>query len=147
MDKLAIETRGTIIKDETRFSEISEREKKLSEILDTLFQLATNWALLKELEDQVDDYSILNDEEVIRPDEEKNLNTLDDTTFRAFSTISDLTKEYMNKLTDYYFNYGGDIALKDFILSLDETKKDVIKKYFKLFKDHGLDPDSVEKPF
>jgi len=145
LDKLEIETRGTIIKDETRLSEISEREKKLSEILDSIFQLATNWAVLKEIEDKVDDYSILNDEEVIRPDEEKNLDTLDDNTFRVFSTISDLTKEYMEKLTDYYFNYGGNIALKDFVLSLDEIKKDVIKKYFELFKEHGLDQDSIEK--
>jgi hypothetical protein len=145
LDKLEIEARDTVKKDGARKSYISEREKRLSEILDSLFQLATNWAVLKELEDKVDDYSILDEEDIIRPDEEKNLNTLDDSTDKAFAILSDLTKKYLGKLTDYYFCYGGDLALKEFVEELDDVKKSVIKKYSDLFKSHGLDSDWIEK--
>jgi hypothetical protein len=145
LDKLEIEAKDIIKNDGARLSFISKREKRLSEILDSLFQLATNWAVLKELEDKIDDYSILDEEDLIRPDEEKNLNTLDDTTFKAFSILSDLTKKYIQKLTDFYFTYGGDVALKEFVQELDNVKKSVVKKYSELYKRHGLDADWIEK--
>ena len=145
LEKLEIEAKDSVKKDGVRLSYISGREKKLSEILDSLFQLATNWAVLKELEDKVDNYSILDEEDVIRPDEEKNLSTLDDTTTKAFSILSDLTKKYIQKLTDYYFTYGGDIALKEFVQELEDVKISVIKKYSDLFKEHGMDPDWIAK--
>lgn len=145
LKKFEIETKDIRIIDSSRDSIKSEREKHLSNILDTLFQLATNWAVLKELEDKVDDYSVLDEEEVIRPDEEKNLNALDDTTDKAFTILSNLTKKYIHQLTDYYFIYGGDLALKDFIEELNTMQKLVAKKYYDLFKEHGLDTDWISK--
>ncbi|KAB2837641.1 MAG: hypothetical protein F9K45_12440, partial [Melioribacteraceae bacterium] len=52
---------------------IAERENNLKLILETLFNLAKEWAAHKEIESNVDNYSILNDEDVIRPDEEIRL--------------------------------------------------------------------------
>lgn len=145
LNKLEIEAKDEVIKDEARVNFITEREKRLGEILELLFQLATNWAVLKELEDKVDDYSILDEEEVIRPEEEKNLNALDNTTSRAFNVISDLTKKYIQKLIEYYFTFGGDIALKEFIDELEETRNEVARKYYELFKKSGLDEDWLKK--
>ncbi len=141
LKNLEIEARDSVLKDSGRSSLILSREKMLNEILDLIFQLATNWALLRELEDNVDDYSVLNEENVIRPEEAENLNKLDNTTSKAFETISSLTKNYIKKLTDYYFTYGGDIALKDFVEELESTKRAVTKKYIDLFKKFGLDTD------
>jgi len=145
LKNLEIDARDSILKDAGRSNYILDREKKLNEILDLIFQLATNWALLKELEDNVDDYSILNEENVIRPDEEENLSKLDNSTSKTFDIISDYTKKYIEKLTDYYFTYGGDIALKDFVEELDKTKKTVALKYIELFKRYGLDTQWLSK--
>ena len=145
LKRLEIEAQNIKPAEDSRETIKSGREKKLSEILDTLFQLATNWAVLKELEDKVDDYSILNEEEVIRPDEEKNMNALDDTTDKAFGILSNLTKKYVHQLTDYYFTFGGDLALKEFVEDLNKTKKLVEKKFYELFKQHGLDTDWISK--
>ncbi len=145
LTKLEIEVKDFTSKDKERSKYISLREERLNSILEILFQLATNWSVLRELEDKVDSYSVLNDEEVIRPDEEKNLDALDSTTSQAFNIISDLTKQYIKRLTDYYFEYGGDISLKAFVEELDITKNEVNKKYFELFKKHGLDTDWLEK--
>lgn len=145
LTNLEIEARDSVLKDSGRSTYILEREKKLNEILDLIFQLATNWALLKELEDNVDDYSVLNEENVIRPEEEENLNKLDSTTTKAFENISNLTKQYIKLLTDYYFTYGGDVALKDFVDELENTKQSVVQKYVTLFKKFGLDTDWLSK--
>lgn len=145
LNKLEIETKDIALKEGARSSYISEREKKLSEILDLLFQLATNWAVLKEIEDKIDNYSVLDEEEVLRTDEEKNLNELDDTTDKAFAILSHLTIIYLEKLVDYFFTYGGDVALKDFVQELDNVKKSFIVKYSDLFKKHGLDSEWIEK--
>ena len=145
LEELEIETRSIGSKEEERSNYIKERGEKLNKILSVLFQLATNWAVLIELEDKVDDYSMLNDEQVLRPDEEKSLDALDDTTSKSFNVISDLTKSYVNLLTDFYFNYGGNLALKDFVEELHELKKNVEKKYYDLFKSHGLDTEWLSK--
>lgn len=145
LKNLDIEARDSVLKDAGRSNYILDREKKLNDILDLVFQLATNWALLKELEDNVDDYSILNEENVIRPEEEENLNKLDNTTSKTFEALSELTKKYIERLTDYYFTYGGDIALKDFVENLEMTKRSVAQKYIELFKRYGLDSDWLSK--
>jgi len=134
-----------VLNETARISFASEREKKLSEILFILFQLATNWEVLKDLEDKADNFSALNDEDVIRPDEEKSLDALDGTTAKAFNTISLFTKRYIELLTDYYFSYGGDISLKEFVEDLEKTKKSVAKKYLELFQKHGLDSEWLAK--
>jgi hypothetical protein len=145
LEELEIETRSIGNKEENRSNYVKERGEKLNKILSVLFQLATNWAVLIELEDKVDDYSLLNDEQVLRPDEEKNLDALDDTTSKSFNVISDLTKNYVKLLTDFYFNYGGNLALKDFVEELHDLKNTVEKKYYDLFKSHGLDTEWLSK--
>jgi hypothetical protein len=109
-----------------------EREKRLSEILYILFKLATHWQVLKDLEEKADSFSILNDEDLMRPEEEKNLGDLDDSTAKTYNTISLLTDKYIELLTKYYFSYGENSTLKDFVDTLDKTKKSVAKKYFDL---------------
>ncbi|HEX9740265.1 MAG TPA: hypothetical protein VGA29_05780, partial [Ignavibacteriaceae bacterium] len=49
----------------------NERERELNKVIETLFQLAANWAVHRELENKVDDYSTLSEEDLIRPDEAK----------------------------------------------------------------------------
>jgi len=145
LNKLDIEAKNIVLNETARISFSTEREKKLSEILSILFQLATNWEVLKDLEDKADNFSILNDEDVIRPDEENSLDALDITTEKAFNTISLFTKKYLELLTDYYFTYSGDISLKEFIEDLEKTKKSVVKKYIKLFQKYGLDSEWLVK--
>ncbi len=144
LNKLEIEAKDSVVKEEARKKFITTREKRLGDVLDLLFQLATNWAMLKELEDKVDDYSLLDEEDVIRPDEERNLSTLDGNTSRAFDIISELTKKYIQMLTDYYFTFGGDMALKKFVEELENTRGLVAKKYYELFKNYGLDEDGLK---
>ena len=143
--KFDIETKGLSLTERTKDKFSSGREKKLAEILDVLFQLATNWEILKDLEDKADNFSMLNEEEVIRPDEAKSLDALDDTTLKLFYVISEFTKSYIEMLTDYYFTYGGDASLKDFVEELEKTKKLVAKKYLDLFQKNGIDSEWLEK--
>ena len=145
LSKLSIEARDSVLHDAGRSNYILEREKRLNDLLDIIFQLATNWTVLKELEDNVDDYSILNEEDVIRPEEEANLNALDSTTTKTFNIISDLTKRYIEHLTDYYFTYGGDLSLKEFVEDLEKVKRSVAQKYIELFKRYGLETDWLVK--
>jgi hypothetical protein len=42
-------------------------------------------------------------------------------------------------LTDYYFHYGGDLTLIEFVEELEKIKVTVFKKYADLFKKHGLE--------
>jgi hypothetical protein len=42
-------------------------------------------------------------------------------------------------LTEYYFKYGGDLTLIEFVTKLDQIKTDVFRKYADLFKKYGLD--------
>ncbi len=139
LDKLEIESKEITKPVKTLESYKSEREAKLSKILDTLLQLARNWAIHKELEEKVDDYSALSSEEALRPDEKRSLDELGSNTIFSFDAISKLTLEYINLLTDYYFRFSGDLVLANFIEDLDEIKNLVAQKYYDLFKQHGLD--------
>src|SRR5690554_885614 len=115
------------------------REREINKIIETLFQLAANWAVHRELENKVDDYSTLSEEELIRPEEEKNYDRLGKNTYASFDKISKLTEKYIHLLTDYYFQYGGDLTLIEFVEELERTKVEVFKKYAELFKKHGLE--------
>ncbi len=145
LKNLDVDAGSLASKDAALTNYLIEREKKFGEILDILFQLATNWTILKELEDKADDFSILDEEEMIRPEEEKNLDAIDSTTSKAFILLSGLTKRYIEKLTDYYFTYGGNVALKDFVEELDNIKKIIAQKYLDLFKQNGLEIDWLQK--
>jgi hypothetical protein len=136
--KFEIEAVGIERENRKRNSYISERDKELNEILSIIFQLATNWALHRELENKVDDYSALSSEELIRPEEEKKYDALGKSTSVSFENISKLTEKYIYNLTDYYFKFGGDLTLIEFVSELDRIKAMVFKKYSDLFKKHGL---------
>jgi len=115
------------------------RERELNKVLEALFQLAANWAVHRELENKVDDYSTLSEEDLIRPEEEKSYDDLGKNTEISFDKISRLTEKYIHLLTDYYFHYGGDLTLIEFVEELDKIKVSVFKKYAELFKKHGLE--------
>lgn len=117
----------------------SEREQLAHSILEDLFQLSSNWVLHKELENRFDEYSVLDEEEVIRPDEAEKLDMLNSNTDNSFKMISDLTTNYINQLADYYFKFGGDIHLKDFWRDLEKIKKDIVARYRELFNSFGLE--------
>jgi hypothetical protein len=123
----------------------SKREEKLKEILKVLFHLAQNWVARKELENDVEDYSLLEEEDLIRPDEEKRLSKLDTYNSVSYNNISILSKKYIEQLTEYYFEYGGDISLVDFVNYLTNLKTTITKKYLELFKRHGLDPNLMDE--
>jgi len=141
LDKLEIEAKN-LFKDEILKS---EREEKIKEILKVLFHLAQNWVARKEIESDVEDYSILEEEDVIRPEEEKKLSNLDTYNSISFNNISTLSKKYIELLTEYYFKYGGDISLVDFVNYLTNIRKVITKKYLDLFKKHGLDPNLIKE--
>jgi hypothetical protein len=123
----------------------TQREERIKEILKVLFHLAQNWVARKELESDVEDYSILEEEEVIRPEEEKKLTNLDTYNSISYNNISSLSKKYVEQLTEYYFQYGGDISLVDFVNYLTDLKRIITKKYMELFKEHGLDPNLIKE--
>jgi hypothetical protein len=117
----------------------NDREKQAHSIIENLFQLSTNWVMHKELENKFDEYSILDEEDVIRPEEEEKLNVLNTNTSTSFQIITALTIHYIDLLSDYYFHFGGDIQLKEFWDNIDKIKAEVENKYKELFRKSGLD--------
>ena len=115
-----------------------EREDKLKILVGHLLKLAKVWTIHNQIEAEVDDYSKLTDEELIRPDEENNLEQLTERTAESFTIISSLTHQYLELFAEYYFNYGGDIPLENFLKELEELKKFTAGKYRDLFIKHGL---------
>jgi len=121
----------------------SDREKQAHTILENLFQLSTNWVMHKEIENKFEDYSILDEEDVIRPEETEKLDVLNSNTTSSFEIITQLTIHYIDLLADYYFKYGGDIQLKEFWQDLEKIKKDIQIRYKELFRSSGLDTGGV----
>lgn len=117
-----------------------QRDTLLKEIITILFQMANAWTQRTELENKIQDYSLLSEEEVLRPEEKQKLDELDENTSFSYNSISKLTQHYLNQLIEYYFRYGGDLPLLEFIDRLDAFKKAVYKKYFNLIRNSGLDP-------
>ncbi|MFH1196961.1 MAG: hypothetical protein V1720_14780 [bacterium] len=122
----------------------TDRSERLRRILELLFKLAKNWAMHQEIESRVEDYSKLDEEELIRPDEKRNLEQLGSSSTLSFNLISELTTNYIEMLTDYYFRYGGDLSLVEFLEHIDYIKKEVKTKYIDLFKRHGLDESKLK---
>ena len=118
-----------------------QRESKLQNIVTLLIYLVRIWNKHKDIEVSFDDFVTLDEEEVIRPEERKKLDVLGKDTSLSFDNISGLTKQYIELFTDYYFNYGGNVSLEQFLRDLDSIKKTVTDNYQNLFKKHGLDPD------
>lgn len=118
-----------------------ERAEKLDKILSVLYHLAKNWVIHKDLENKIDDYSVLDSEELLRPEEEKKLVQLGTSGAVSFDIISQLSKKYIEMLIDYYFSYGGDIPLNSFVSYLENVKEMLDERYKELFRKHGLEPD------
>lgn len=123
----------------------TERDEKLREIIRLLFKLVKIWNSRKEIDEDVEDYSLLLEEEVLRPEEELHLMNLDKITSISFDAITALTKKYIELFIDYYFSYGGDISLKRFINEIHMIKKLVTRRYYELFKKHGLEEKWLNK--
>ncbi len=141
LNDLEIQARDLDFKNKEKYK--SEREKLLHVVLETLLQLATNWSMHEALEEKIDDYAVLDEEEVLRPDEERNLSLLDSSNSLSYSTISGLTKKYLELLINYFFKFGGDLSLKIFVDDLDVIRKKIDTNYDELFKNNGLDPDQL----
>jgi len=118
-----------------------KREESLNEIISILFKLAKNWSMHHEIEDSIDDFNILDNVELLRPDEERQLDVLGDNSVYSFDVISKLTEKYIELLSDYYFKYGGDLILAGFVNEISNLKSEVAKKYSNLTKENDLDAD------
>ncbi len=139
LEKFNIESIQESIRERTLDEVKSAREEKLKQVVTLLVQLARIWTQRSELENIVEDFSFLEEEELIRPEEQKELGKLDHDTEMSFNTISKLSQLYLEHLIEYYFEFGGDVALSDFIMSLYQFKTMVKDKYKDLFNKSGLD--------
>jgi hypothetical protein len=138
LERFNIESIRESNKEKALYEIKNAREDKIKQIVALLFQLARIWTQRSELENNVEDFSLLEEEELIRPEEQQQLGRLDDDTMISFSTISKLSHFYLELLIDYYFQFGGDIALPEFVKGLEEFKNAVESKYKDLFKKSGL---------
>ena len=139
LEKFDINSEELIKNEKEKQKYVYERETSLRKVLELLFTLAKEWASHKEIENNVDNYSRLNDEELLRPNEEIKLDNLDVNASISFERIMTFTQKYLDAFADYYFRYGGDISLEKFLKDLEKLKDNVSDKYSKLLKDHGLD--------
>ena len=139
LEKFKIESIQESMKEKTLDEVKTAREDKLKQIVALLVQLARIWTQRSELEDNAEDFAFLEEEDVIRPDEQKELGKLDHDTAISFNMISRLSQLYLEQLIEYYFDFGGDVALSDFIKNLDQFKTMVQNKYKDLFNKSGLD--------
>jgi len=144
LDKFQIMAIKDSLNDKTLDDLKLNRERKLKEIISILLQLARLWSQRSEIENKIEDFSVLDEEDLIRPDELENLYKLDHITADSFATISKLTNIYLEQLSEYYFKFGGDVSLVQFISILDEFKQVIISQYKNLFKEHGLDHGTIK---
>lgn len=143
LEKLNIDSIQETIKDKTIEEIKLARDEKLKGIVSLLLQLARIWAKRSEIEGEFDNISFLDEEELIRPEEEELLNKLDKDTSASFNSISRITQLYLEELIEYYFKFGGDVSLSKFINELEELKGVVKTKYKELFKQSGLNPHNI----
>ena len=141
LEEFEIEVNEALIKEDNISKFRREREKKLNEIINILFKLAKEWSMHHEIEDSIDDFNALDDVELLRPDEEKQLDVLGDNSVYSFDIISKQTEKYIELLSDYYFKYGGDLILAGFVNDISKLKSVVAKKYSNLSKENGIDID------
>ena len=141
LEEFEIEVNEALIKEDNISKFRREREEKLNEIINILFKLAKEWYMHHEIEDSIDDFNALDDVELLRPDEEKQLDVLGDNSVYSFDIISKQTEKYIELLSDYYFKYGGDLILAGFVNDISKLKSVVAKKYSNLSKENGIDID------
>ncbi|MCF8305096.1 MAG: hypothetical protein K9I71_02650 [Ignavibacteriales bacterium] len=120
------------------------RDTRLREIINQLLIMAKFWSLHSDLQGDVDNFLKLSESELLRPEEEERLNLLDGSSDVSFDNIILMTGKYLAMLADYYFEYGGNLGLNQFIKELDKVKDGVRTKYEKFFAQHGLDPNLLK---
>ncbi len=145
LEKYNINALNTTPKERTIENYRADREKRLKEIITVLLQIAKSWTERGQLEDDFEDYSLLSEEEMIRPTEEQKLGSLNEDTSKSYQRISDFTQLYLELLIDYFFHFGGDLTLIQFLQSLEESKKSASKKYYELIKKSGIDPNTLSR--
>jgi hypothetical protein len=143
LEKLKIESEE-LIKEDAVENYKSQKEYDVKNILNSLFQLAKAWSAHKELNKNFDNYSVLDEESVIRPDEEIKLNNLDQNSDISFRIISSQSIKYLELYADYFFRHGGDVFLDKFKEELEKLKNSITEKYEDFLKNHGIKPDSKE---
>ena len=116
----------------------SSREAQIKQIISLLMKIANEWINRQGIEEKIDDFSKLDEEEMLRPYEEEKLENLSIDTNISFSKLSTLSLIYIKMFTDYLFEHGGNISLKNFLEKQDKIKNNIEGKYKKLFEDHGL---------
>lgn len=141
LEDFEIEINESYLKEDNISKFRRKREESLNEIIGILFKLAKNWSMHHEIEDSIDDFNALDDVELLRPDEEKQLDVLGDNSVYSFNVISKQTEKYIQLLSDYYFKYGGDLILAGFVNDISNLKTEVAKKYSDLSKSQGLDTE------
>jgi hypothetical protein len=110
----------------------SKREEELKNIVETLLQLARLWVNHLEIENSADDLLALHEEDVIRPEENKAMEDVSKNSESSLMKLTAITNKYLDMLSNYYFNYGGDIQLKSFLFDLEKFIKNIEAKYKKL---------------
>ena len=143
LEKFHIDSIEDTLKDRTVEELRSARDQKLKELVGILLQLARIWAQRSEIEGDVDNFSLLEEEELIRPEEEEHLCKLGKDTSASFNSISKITHLYLEQLVEYYYKFGGDVELSEFVQGLDNLKLMVKQKYNDLLKQSGLDPQNI----
>lgn len=138
LDKFQIAAISDTLKEKILDGIKHSRQQKLKEIVSVLLQLARIWTKRNEIENSIEDFSLLDEEDLIRPEELRELGQLDHATSVSYKTISKLSEIYLEQLADYYFKFGGDVSLVQFIDSIEEFKRIVSLKYRDLFNEHGL---------
>ncbi len=131
-----------ILQNELKDSELerirAEKEQKIKKIVMVLFQTAKLWSSHNEIDNFIDNFSFLEDIDLIRPEELKKLSELDKSSQASYGAIKALTYSYINFMIDYLFCYGGDLTLKEFSDDIEEIRNLIHKKYKELFKTSGL---------
>ncbi len=143
LEKLKIDSEE-LIKKEAVENYKSQKEYDVKNILNSLFELAKAWSSHKEINKNFDNYSVLDEEDMIRPNEENKLNNLDQNSELSFRFISSHTLKYLELYAEYYFQHGGDVFLNKFKEELDNLKKIISEKYEDFLKNHGIKPGSKE---
>lgn len=143
LEKLKIKPEE-LIKEEAVENYKSQKEYDVKNILNSLLHLAKAWSSHKELNKNFDNYSVLDEESMIRPDEEIKLSNLNKNSDYSFSFISSQTIKYLEMYAEFFFRHGGDVFLNRFKKELDNLQNSISGKYEDFLKNHGIKPGSKE---
>ncbi len=140
---------GILVNDEELEDEEIQRIKdlknfKMSYIENILVQLLRAWSIHDELEADFEDFSELSEENLLRMEESAKLDKLGRNAELSQKNIALLTEKYLELMSDYYFNYGGNVVLKTFVENVSKLDRKVKTKYNDLMIKHGLNPRLIK---